>query len=517
MLSAIIPMSFNVLIVSGMLFGLLAGCSTANNNEASQTSALTPVSNQNTGQTKGSENDAIKDPYEITLAMPIFGAIPKDMNEVQAEINKITQAKINATIKILPISIGAWQQQMNLMMSGGEKLDLAFTFGQGYSGQAAAGQFIPLNDLLAEYGQGIEQAIGSEYLKSAEVSGKIYAVPTIHDFAGQSAIIMRKDLVDKYNIDVNAIKSMDDLDSVFKTIKDNEPGIMPLVSGISTPVESYLTYDMLGDRYGILTNFDNGLKVENYYESADYANLVNKMHTWFKAGYINKDASTSQLPEPDIMKAGKAFSYFLNAHPAMLAQEERRSGKDLVIVNLQPEAYATTSKVLVGLWGISQNSKNPERDVMFLNLMYTDKDLVNLMMWGIEGTHYMKTSDTTIDYPTGVDSMTVGYRNEFWLMGNPFLTFTMNPDDPETWNKIKTFNSNAVKSKALGFVFDSESVKNELTSLNNVSQQYRKVLETGTVDPGKKLPEFISKLKAAGIDKFITEKQKQLDAWATNK
>jgi putative aldouronate transport system substrate-binding protein len=34
------------------------------------------------------------------------------------------------------------------------------------------------------------------------------------------------------------------------------------------------------------------------------------------------------------------------------------------------------------------------------------------------------------------------------------------------------------------------------------------------VNPDKVLPEFISKLKAAGIDKVIAEKQRQLNLWA---
>jgi len=36
---------------------------------------------------------------------------------------------------------------------------------------------------------------------------------------------------------------------------------------------------------------------------------------------------------------------------------------------------------------------------------------------------------------------------------------------------------------------------------------------TGSVDPESKLPEFIEKLKVAGIDKIIEEKQNQLDEW----
>lgn len=497
---------------------MLAACSSNNNNGG--TNAPAPASDSNEeqgGQDSTSGNEAIKDPYEITLAMPIFGAVPKDIGAVQDEISKISKAKINATVKILPISIGAWAQQMNLMMSSGEKLDLAFTFGQGYPSQAANGQVQSITELLAKYGQGIEQAVGSQYLKSAEVDGKLYGVPTLHNFGAKTGIVMRKDLVEKYKINVTAIKNLDDLESVFKIIRENEPNIAPLASGLGGALEQYRNYDMLGDRYGVLPGFDNGLKVVNYFESPEYAELVNKMHNWFKAGYINKDAATSQISEPDILKADKAFSYFARISPGAVATGERQAGKELIGVELEEQAYSTTSDVLVALWTVAQNSQNPERAMMFLNLMYTDKDIANLLLWGIEGKHYVKVADTVIDYPAGVDSTTVGYSTQSWLMGNPFLTYTLKTEDPELWKKIQAFNKEVIESKALGFTFNTEPVKNEITALNNVAQQYRKILETGTIDPSKKLTEFNERLKAAGIDKVIAEKQKQLDEWAAAK
>jgi putative aldouronate transport system substrate-binding protein len=76
------------------------------------------------------------------------------------------------------------------------------------------------------------------------------------------------------------------------------------------------------------------------------------------------------------------------------------------------------------------------------------------------------------------------------------------------------FNKSAKRSKALGFGFDPTPVKTEYAAVTNVVTQYKMPLETGSVDPDKVLPEFISKLKAAGIDKVIAEKQKQLDEWA---
>ena len=66
----------------------------------------------------------------------------------------------------------------------------------------------------------------------------------------------------------------------------------------------------------------------------------------------------------------------------------------------------------------------------------------------------------------------------------------------------------------MGFSFDSTSVKTEFTALTNVVQKYQMSLEWGFVDPETELPKFQEELKKAGIEKYIAEKQKQLDSWA---
>ena len=87
--------------------------------------------------------------------------------------------------------------------------------------------------------------------------------------------------------------------------------------------------------------------------------------------------------------------------------------------------------------------------------------------------------------------------------------------DPENLNeKFKEFNDSAIRSNALGFVFDPSNVKTEVAAVQAVFDQYRLPLENGVIDPDENLPKFIQALKDAGIDTVIAEKQKQLDAWA---
>ncbi|QJD85022.1 ABC transporter substrate-binding protein [Cohnella herbarum] len=500
-----------------MLMSVLVACSSKNNEGGQPSNSPAAASDDSANQSaNASADDATKDPYEITMAIPAFEAVPKDVALIEEEINKITQPKINATVKLLPISIGAWQQQLNLMTSGGEKLDMFFEFGQAYSRDVTSGKIIALDELLDEYGQDLKAEFDSAFLDAAKVDGKVYGVPNLGDSTtGQSGIMMRKDLVEKYNIDVASIDSIDDLDQVFATIKQNEPNITPLAVGLSTPIDKYHPYDPIGP--GVLPDYGNDLKLENLYELPWYEDTLKKIHSWFKAGYINKDAATSNVTGSDFVKAGNAFSYFWANQVGHVQSESQQIGKGLVFAGLLPGNYITTGKIITGLWAISQNSENPERAMMFMNLMYTDPALANLLMWGVEGKHYVKVADNLVDYPEGITRETVGWTNQTWLIGNPFNTYLYKTEDPNKWSLTREANQKAIKSKALGFSFNSEPVKNEMTAVTNVITQYRKALESGTVDPDKKLQEFRDKLRAAGIDKIIAEEQNQLDKWAVAK
>ncbi|MHA6483297.1 ABC transporter substrate-binding protein [Paenibacillus sp. strain BS8-2] len=506
-----------VLAAVSLVTAMLSACS---NNNATNGNAAHEANESNQGgqATSAAENSAL-DPYEITMALPIFSAEPKDIAEIEAEISKLTKEKMNATVDILPISIGAYGQQMNLMYSSGEKLDLSFTFGAGgmYNAAAASGKLYPIDDILKEHGTGIIEAVGEQYVNAPKINGKLYGVPYVDAYAKGVDYYMRKDLVDKYQIDVAAIKTMDDVEKVLKTIKDNEPNMIPLaVSAGLGPVVSYTNYDDLGDRIGVLPDYDNGLKVVNLFETQDYADQLARVHEWFKAGYINKDASTTTVLPNDQLKAGRTFSAIYPSAPGQKEGIEFQIGHELVGVELL-SPHAKTGNVMTGLWTIAQQSKDPERAMMFLNLMYSDQDILNLLVWGIEGKHYVKTSETQADYPEGLDINSVGYnmKSFVWIMGNQRLAYLSQSDNPELRKIEQDFDSRGVPSKALGFLFDEAPVKNEGVAIRNVLDQYTKALETGTINPENKLKEFNEKLKAAGIEKYMAEKQKQLDAWAS--
>jgi ABC-type sugar transport system, periplasmic component len=460
----------------------------------------------------GEQADTSK-PYEIVMTL-LVPSTPPDLQLVADEINKITKAKINATIKFIPFSYSAYNQQMSLMLAGNEKVDLMlsgtfFNFGS----QVAKGQLEPLNELLTKDGKGIVDAVGQDLINAAKVDGKIYGIPTMRDFAADNGLVMRKDLVEKYNIDLSKIKTWEDLGPIFKVIKDNEPGMTPLVQAGNTAMPASFMYgagvDTFGDNLGVIVDPSNSTQIVNLFETKEFAESVALVHKWYKAGYINTDIATSQELGSSLVKSGKAFSYILNLKPGHDIQESQLTGKEMVEVSLT-KPLQTSNNITNILWAISKNSKNPEKAMQFMNLMYTDKDIANLLSLGIEGKHYVKKTDNLIALPEGVEQSS--YPSNQIFMGNNFLTYVWEGNAPDYWEQMKTFNDSAIKSKAVGFNFDVMPVKTEMAAVTNVINQYKNGLESGTLDPAL-IDEFNTKLKSAGLDKIIAEKQNQFDAW----
>ncbi|WP_027092802.1 ABC transporter substrate-binding protein [Cohnella thermotolerans] len=471
-------------------------------------------------QASGGESANSGDTPEIVMPFFVLNGIPEDMQAVNDEINKITKEKIGATVKLMPISYGTYGQQTNLMLTGNEQVDLMVVGTWfNYTTQVAKNQLLPLDDLLAQYGQDIVKTLGDNYISAGKVKGKTYGVATMRDLADMYGLVIPKDVLDKYQIKTEDIKTFDDVGNLLATIKKNEPDSTPLVPfgpGDSL-LDNYMTYDNLGDKLGVLPGDATDLKVVDWFEQPEYADLLNKIRSWYEAGFIMKDAATNRDSGLELMKAGRGDVLLTRIKPGYAEQESRLIGKPVVTIPLtQPQAR--TSSVANMMWGIPRNAKYPDKAMQMLNLMFTDKDVANLLAWGIEGKHYVVKSDGVAGYPDGVDQNNSKYNlNQGWMFGNQFLTYVWEGDSPDLWKQLQAFNDSAVPSKALGFTFDQTPVKTEVAAVQNVLNQYKMALEWGTVDPAKVLPEFRKKLKDAGIDKIIAEKQKQLDEWAASK
>lgn len=457
-----------------------------------------------------------EEPYHITMAY--VGNEQPDMAKVVAAINELTLKELNMTFDIVQMGFGDYRQKQQLMLAGGDQLDVLPVFFQQAIGYINNGYLVDMSQLMGEYGQGIIDFMGEDVATGGAVNGFVYGIPANKESASLSGIVMRKDIVDKYGIDVSAIKTYEDLTPVFEKIHTGEP-TMNLLVGVNL-IDQVESWDLLFDGFGVLSDSGQSTTVVNRYETDEYLRRVKLVREWYKAGYIMLDAATTTESNANLLKAGNTFAYLSPIKPGFLVQEQKVTGYELVTAYIENANNLYSNSVNFFNWAIAANSKNPEKAMQFLNFAYTNPAFMNLINWGIEGEHYrfVNGEKSIIDFPDGISAANTQYNlNIGWQLPNQFIAHVWNGNPADIWQQYRAFNDSAAKSKAFGFIYDSSSVQDELVALNNVADQYVKALATGSVDPDAVLPQFNAALYAAGLQKVMDVKQAQLDAWLATK
>lgn len=502
-----------------MLAGtLLAGCGgTSDAGDVSQNESRAAA------DAASQSGAATEDLEEVVVRFMCFGTVPSDLALVEEAINEITIPEINVKVSYEAISAANYMNQISLDMTSGEKVDVFYV--SNYSSMVAGNQLLDMAPYLDEYGPELKAEITEEWLKATSVQDKVYATPALCAKATSLMIAMRSDILEKYGFypeyemnetfsDEGMQMSLEDIAEIFQTVKENEPDMIVNYPGVSGSVmlEYLINYDNLGNSYGVLMGND-GWDVVNLYETDEFKSVLQLLRAWYEAGYIKSDAATDTENYMSYGTAGRLFSVFSKSVTGLDTQLKTSTGYDYTCIKLKTPLI-TSSSLSDFAWGISATTDVPEAAVKFLNLAYSNKDIENLMCYGVEGTHWVYAEEGTVAYPEGVTVETSGYPfSAFWEMPNCLLADSLegNPADYNT--VLAAENKSAPISRALGFAFDESPVKTECTAVGAVYTEYAAGLLTGSLDLDENYDAFIKKLKDAGIDDIIAEKQRQLDAW----
>lgn len=490
----------SVLALSSALAMTLTGCGSSTDNASGSESSASPSGSAAPSASTGTKK---LDPVELTWYYPQNKANP-DLQLVNDAVNKITQEKINATIKLMPIDFGTYEQKMNTIVASNEVTDIIWTSNWlfKFDLNQKKGVFQPLDDLLKNQGQKLYQTMEEKFWNDAKMDGKIYAVPNYQISATRVGLVIQKRFADKYKLDTSSIKKIEDIEPFLKQIKDNEPGIVPF----GTTRGFYTGYLYNIDPKGPVYKNDPTFKVlpDVTNEMRDNFKLV---HSWYTKGYINQDAATLKNAADAYNKGTTAVWFDFTGKPGSEVEfKAADGGNDVVLV---PLAKAVFSGAASTMNAISRTSKNPERAMMFLELVNTNKELYNTLVYGIEGKHYTKTTGNFIKI-----NQDAGYfTNTDWIFGSIINEYLPEGSPADKLEQTAKVNAEGEVSPLTGFVFNTDPVKTETANVKAVNDEYFAALGTGTLDPEKYLPVYEEKLKKAGADVIVAERQKQLDAW----
>lgn len=442
-----------------------------------------------------------------------------DGQEVVDELNKILKEKINATVNIQFIDPVAYPEKTKLKITSGEEFDLMFTSaGYGFYDYASKGGFLPLDELLEEYAPQTYAQIPESFWDATRVNGDIYGIPNYQIVARQPSLTFRKELVEKYGLDVENIKTIEDMEPVLQTLKENETDKQfifapPVLNHFDTM--TYLGLEGIGadGTPGCIEIDGTDLTVINQYESEPFVNLIKTLKSYEEAGYVNKDLSLIE-DQTEQHKNGEILcSAFDTYKPGVETEMEARYGYERVY-QTTTDPYTNTSSILGTLQAVSATSKNPERAMMFLELVNTDPEIYNLIVYGILDKHYTMNEDGTIEKVADA-----GYNtNVPWMIGNTFNGYRLSGTAEDINERTQEMNETSRTSRIMGFSFNPEPVKAEISQCQTVCDKYLKGFQYAMYDDLEgTLATFNEELRAAGMDAVIAEKQAQLDEWAAAK
>ena len=486
--------------------------------------SMTACGNSDAGGSKDSakNNGNGDEPYTVTMVLN--GSTQPDEERIEQKINEILEPELNANLDIVVLPWASASQQLQLMLSGDEKIDVFYTQATNAVQYMNAGQIVDMSELIDKYGTNIKQIYGEDIAKINQVEGFVYGVPNQIERGSIPAIFMRKDLVEKYNIDTTQIKEPKDLESVFETVKAGEPDKKMLYSSSENdaPATRLFRGDTLSDNnyLGVLMDQTNSTKLENFFATDWFKDTTTMLHNWYQKGYISQDAGTNTENWRTVCKAGNLFSLFFSYHPGTPVEFESSTGYDFEIVPFYNEPIINSSSYNGVTFSIAQNSENPEKTMEVLDYIYGSSEIMNLLNWGEQDKDYVieDADNGIINFPEGITSDNAGYNlNLGWELPNQFIAYKWTGSDPQLWEKMEEFNGSAKSSKAVGFLFDSSNYSSEIAALSNIVKQYSGALYSGSGDPDELIPELLEALDDAGINEVIQAKQEQLDAFLAAK
>ena len=496
--------SWRLSLAAGLMSGLmlLSGCG--------QSTSANVSGSESTGSGSAAKG-------KVTTVRWITAGTPQTgMDQVLKKVNDLLRERYGLELQMEIYDYGSYDEKMNMIISSGENFDVCFTtqsWLNKYQPNVSRGAFLPLDDLINKNAPDLKNILPKFLFEQARVDGSIYAVPNYQICYDSFGFMMRKDLVEKYKFDWKNVKTVKDMYPFWDAIHKNEPNLYPVGDlSIQAFEDDFVAMNMIQNYYTVAGSGASSFyikKGDNTYTVGWFPDIVKQYRAQFgelyNHGYVRKDIITMQDDSADIT-AGKYASRLGIIKPGGEAEQKQLSGGyDYVQVALT-KPFVNSLSARATMNAVSSSSKHPEAAIRMIEVMNTDKEIFNMLNYGIEGVNYTKKDGFVKEIPKS------GYFfNSGWALGNQFNAFLVEGQQKGVWDETMKINNNAEVSPISGFSFNEGTVATEMAQMSSVTSEYKFM---GLHDDfNSRFEGFRTKMKQAGVEDYRAEVQRQLDEW----
>ncbi len=434
-------------------------------------------------------------------------------NFINNELNPKLKKEIGEEVQIVYKGWDQYWEQKDIMLAAGNAIDLYWDGLPDIGTMVNKKQCQPLDELIKENCPDMLKAIPKSQLAGGVVNGIQYGIPSTYAPSScmYQLVCVRQDLLDETGM--TDLKTPDDLKEFATKVKEKHPDLSGPADVIFKPLTRYyedepLTWCAYQDSvvYG-----ENTKKAYSYYETETFKKVAEFNHSMYKAGLYRDELTTNYNERDSRMQQGTYFwvegslgkeneiisAVKANAPDATLKSYLLAPDKDHYIT-------ACGGEVLC----VPYSAQNPVGAMKLLNWIYKDEANYMYAIYGPEGENYTMEGDKI----KLKDPAFGGYFYEWMFRNQNYQKFTTDVSD-DYIKTYKAWDKNAKKSDVMAFHFDDTNVKNEETAVSEVLNKTFLPIECGYVDYETAYPAAEAQLKKAGIDKYVAEVQKQLDAY----
>lgn len=439
---------------------------------------------------------------------------------VGAAIDKYCREKINVGVDVVYYASGDWRTKGATSLSGGERMDVICLFANAIASYYAQSLMMDITDYLNEYASETMELV-KDYLGPYTFGGRIYGLPTLRNYAKNGYILFNKDILEEYGLveQAEAIDSWSDYAAVMQAMLDkgivSDKGIYPTRGNTGDfPTYNYVSrgdnfadmeaFDNLGDgTYMVYCNQDG--KIGLFPEHEGFVYEISLMADWAEKGYVWPESEVTTEFVDDCVRYGYIASYIAGSEMGVDVVKSGTWKIPCLAVQTASAMIKTSQPMFTGI-GVPYTCEEPEAACKFLNLMYTDPKLMNMICWGVEGEDYTVVNGEVVhdkeSYFLGAD----------FVMGNSLLLTPLAGNGADFYERVKQVNATSPVSQFMGFAIDTTELEQYISNLTAVTDQYHKALFAGRYTPDF-YAEYLAKLEAADVRGYLGAVQTQLDAW----
>lgn len=506
---------------------LLAGCGKQEEKQSDSSQKTQESVESQASQTTSTEEVEELEPYTVTIWLAGTESADDDM-VVEAMNERIQEFLPNTSIEVSRFAFSEMTERTTKALAAGEKIDIVWS---GYTNTPASlvnqDLVIPLDDLLPQYGQGIVDAVGGwDVVDAHRIKDKVYQLISWQGLVGgRRALMMNKELekempdgwveefqqviLDNQEYSIEAKTAiLTKWEEALKVAKDKGILTEGLLKGTVTDIlwpgvelnQSYRVF---------VTEKDGVYTVQNWYDNPVYKACADIWHEFWKKGYIREDIVVVGALEPT-MDNTFASTQDVTAEDYVELWNIKK-GVDYTGIKLMPETTivkGTSTGVCFPITG-----KNPERSMQVLNLIYTDAELYQLLIYGIEGTHYLANANGTITRPAKAERSYVGIDN--WVIGTCLNGLAEDVAQVGHYELLLESQETAKMPALLNFSFSAKDngVDTQLANFNALASEYDYMWYSD--DYEARYAEFCKKMKEAGADEYLEAYKKALSEYVT--